>query len=55
MKKMNLTHKACKSQIDRQSYSSKEDMQQKLDIFLIGDRITQEQYNELVTLLSAQA
>lgn len=49
---MNLTYKACKSQIERKSYTSKEDMQQKLDIFLVGDRITQDQYNELTSALN---
>lgn len=50
---MNLTYRACKSQIERQSYVSKEDMQQKLDIFLVGDRITQPQYEELTGQLNA--
>ncbi|WP_313891110.1 hypothetical protein [Psychrobacillus sp.] len=50
---MNLTYRACKSQIERQSFVSKEDMQQKLDIFLVGDRITQDQYTELGNLLNA--
>lgn len=50
---MNLTYNALKSQINRKSYVSKEDVQQKMDIFLIGDRITQEQYNELLTSLEA--
>ncbi len=50
---MNLTFRACKSQIERQSYISKEDMQQKLDIFLVGDRITQPQYEELTVQLNA--
>lgn len=49
---MNLTYRACKSQIERQSYISKEDMQQKLDIFLVGDRITQPQYEELSSQLN---
>lgn len=50
---MNLTYNALKSQITRKSYASKEDVQQKMDIFLIGDRITQDQYNELLRLLVA--
>lgn len=50
---MNLTYRACKSQIERQSYVSKEDMQQKLDIFMVGDRITQPQYEELTAQLNA--
>ncbi|MEK5215612.1 hypothetical protein SAMN05421670_0811 [Psychrobacillus psychrotolerans] len=49
---MNLTFRACESQIERQSYISKEDMRQKLDIFLVGDRITQTQYEELTEQLS---
>lgn len=48
---MNLTYKACKSQIERKSYLSKEDIQQKLDIFLVNNRITQDQYKELIDLL----
>lgn len=48
-----LTYRACKSQIERKSYISKEDMQQKLDIFFIGQRISQEQYTELTDLLIA--
>ncbi|WP_342511760.1 hypothetical protein MKY34_14460 [Sporosarcina sp. FSL K6-1522] len=49
--KMHLTYNALKSQIGRKPYVSKEDVQQKMDIFLIGDRITQDQYNELLTQL----
>lgn len=51
---MNLTFNALKSQINRKSYASKEDVMQKMDIFLIGNRITQDQYNELLELLNAQ-
>lgn len=51
---MSLTYRACKSQIERKSYISKEDMQEKLDIFLIGNRMTQEEYTELTDLLNAQ-
>lgn len=50
---MNLTYRGCKSQIDRKSYTSKEDMQQMLDIFFIGKRISQEEYTELTDLLAA--
>lgn len=42
-----------KSQIECQSYTTKEDMQQKLDIFLVGDQITQPQYEELTEQLNA--
>ncbi|MFC0414501.1 hypothetical protein ACFFHH_03410 [Cytobacillus solani] len=49
---MNLTYKACKLQIEKKSYIDKEDMQQKLDIFLIGNRVTQDEYAELTNLLT---
>ena len=51
---MTLTYRACKSQIERKSYISKEDMQQKLDIFFVGNRITEPEYNELTQQLNVQ-
>lgn len=49
---MTLTYRACKSMIDRKSYSSKEDMQEKLDIFLLNNRITEEEYTGLTDKLN---
>ncbi len=49
-----LTYTLCKTVIERKTYKSKEDMMLKLDIFLLNDRISQSQYNELVELLDAQ-
>lgn len=40
----------CKTLIQKNRYE-KADMTQKLDIFLLGDRITQEQYEELVKMM----
>lgn len=51
---MTLTYRACKSMINRKSYISKEDMRNKLDIFLLNNRITEEEYNELTGLLDEQ-
>lgn len=51
---MNLTYNALKSQINRKSYISKEDVLQKMDIFLIGNRVTQDQYNELLEELNQE-
>ena len=48
-----MTYKACKTLIDRKSYVSVEDMQTKLDIFLLNNRLTQNEYNELTTELNA--
>lgn len=48
---MSLTYRACKSLIDRGVYVSKEDMQMKLDIFLLNNRVSQEEYSELTNKL----
>ena len=37
-----------------ETYESKEDMLIKLDVFLLNNRITQDQYNELVSMLNEQ-
>ena len=49
---MTLTYKACKSLIERQTYVSKEDMQTKLDIFLLNNRLSQAEYDELTARLT---
>ena len=46
-----MTYNVCKRVIQGGNYE-KEDMTLKLDIFLLNDRITQEQYNELVGLMN---
>ena len=43
----------CKKVIANGTYGTKEDMMMKLDVFLLNNRITQEQYTELVGLLNA--
>lgn len=45
-----MTYKVAKMMITNGNYD-KEDMLKKLDVFLLGNRITQEQYNELVGLM----
>jgi hypothetical protein len=49
-----LTYQLCKRVIENGTYGTKEEMMIKLDVFLLNNRITQEQYNELVDLLNAQ-
>ena len=46
-----MTYRNCKKLIElgRYEYS---DMMNKLDVFLLGDRITQEQYDELVKMMN---
>jgi len=46
------TYTLCKTVIERKTYKNKEEMMMKLDVFLLNDRITQEQYNELVNILN---
>lgn len=47
-----MTYNLCKRIIQNGNYV-KEDMLLKLDVFLLNNRITQEQYNELVELIGA--
>jgi hypothetical protein len=47
-----MTYTFCKKVIENGTYGTKEEMQVKLDIFLLNNRITQEQYNELTALLN---
>lgn len=45
------TYTLCKKVIQNKTYGTKDEMLVKLDVFLLNDRITQDQYNELVDLL----
>ncbi len=47
------TYTLCKTVIENGAYGTKEEMLIKLDVFLLNNRITQEQYNELTALLNA--
>lgn len=46
-----MTYIYCKKVIENGNYGTKEEMTQKLDVFLLNNRITQENYNELVKLI----
>ena len=48
-----MTYIYCKRVIENGNYGEKEGMQMKLDVFLLNNRITQVEYEELITLLSA--
>lgn len=43
-----------KSKITRKTYTSKEEMQNMLDLYFFNERITAEQYDELTKLLKSQ-
>ena len=47
------TYKMCKTLIEKGRYE-KSDMLMKLDVFLLGDRITKEQYDELVSMMNEE-
>ncbi len=46
-----MTYNVCKRLIQNGNYE-KNDMLMKLDVFLLNDRITQEQYGELVGMIN---
>ena len=49
-----MTYKVAKMMITNGNYEYN-DMLKKLDVFLLGNRITEEQYTELVGLMNAAA
>jgi hypothetical protein len=49
-----MTYIYCKKVIENKTYDTVEDMQLKLDVFLLNNRITQENYNELTAMLNAE-
>lgn len=48
-----MTYVFCKRIIENRTYDTKEDFQMKLDVFFMGGRINDDQYNELTTMLAA--
>lgn len=51
MATLSLTYTNCKKVISNGTYGTKEEMLEKLDVFLLNNRINEAQYNELVGLL----
>lgn len=47
-----MTYIFCKKIIQNRTYGTKEEMQLKLDVFLLNNRLTQEEYEELTNLLA---
>lgn len=48
------TYTLCKRVIENKTHKSKEEMLLRLDVFLLNDRITQQEYEELAQLLNAE-
>jgi hypothetical protein len=46
-----MTYSYCKKVIANNTYGTKEEMMEKLDVFLLNNRILEAQYTELVGLL----
>lgn len=51
-----MTYEICKKLIEIKDFDieSKEDLQSKLDVFLLNDRVSEEEYKELAGLLNAK-
>lgn len=49
-----MTYKLCLKVIEKGTYGTKEEMQEKLDIFLLNNRIDNDEYKELVNLLDTK-
>lgn len=53
-KEVSVVYSLLKKRIERQTYTSKEDMQVMLDLYYFNNRITADQYDELTKLLLEQ-
>jgi len=49
-----MTYKLCLAVINKNTYGTKEEMLGKLDVFLLNNRITQVEYEELIGLLKSK-
>lgn len=49
-----MTYKLCLTVINKNTYGTKEEMKNKLDVFLLNNRITQSEYNELIRILEGK-
>ena len=51
---MSLTYRLCKAKIEKKQYELQVKMQEMLDVFYAGERISTEEYQELTALLVNQ-
>ena len=49
-----MTYRLCVTVIKKGTYGTKEEMLEKLDVFLLNNRINQDEYNELINLLNSK-
>jgi hypothetical protein len=50
-----MTYKLCLTVINKGTYGTKEEMCSKLDVFLLNNRVSQDEYNSLVSLLEEKS
>ncbi len=48
---MSITATYCEKVIRNGTYGTADEMKEKLDVFLLNNRITQDEYNQLITFL----
>lgn len=51
---MTMTYRLCKAKIENKQYETVEKMQEMLDVFYAGERLTTDEYQELTALLANQ-
>ena len=49
-----MTYKLCLTVINKGTYGTKEEMKSKLDVFLLNNRISNDEYKELNDLLDSK-
>lgn len=49
-----MTYKLCLKVINKGTYGTKEEMKEKLDVFLLNNRIIESEYNELIKNLNSK-
>lgn len=49
-----MTYRLCLTIINKGTYGTKEEMKEKLDVFLLNNRINEKEYNELIELLNSK-
>ena len=49
-----MTYKLCLKIINKGTYGTKEEMKEKLYVLWLNNRLTEEEYNELIELLNSK-
>lgn len=49
---MTITYINCKTVINKGTYGTREEILEKLDVFLLNNRVSRDEYDELVALVN---